>query len=115
MIKIFAKDIYLSLIVYLILNSSPIHASDYKAYGFIQPEMSVFFNGKGRHGQKNTNLSIFGKGTFISYLQNDDAKLSINILGRYDENDRELRYLDFQKLHRKSFRIEAAPPSELNF
>ena len=103
MIKISAKSIYLSLIVYLILKSSPIHASDYKAYGFIQPETSIFFNGKGRHGQKNTNLSIFGKGTFISYLQNDAAKFSINILGRYDDNDRELRYLDFQKLKYEYF------------
>ena len=101
--KISAKRIYLYLIFYLILNSSPIHALDYKAYGFIQPETSVFFNGKGRHGQKNTNLSIFGKGTFISYLQNDDAKFSINILGRYDENDSELRYLDFQKLKYEYF------------
>ena len=97
------KKIYLSFIFYLILNSSPIHALDYKAYGFIQPETSIFFNGKGLHGQKNTNLSIFGKGTFISYLQNDDAKFSINILGRYDENDSELRYLDFQKLKYEYF------------
>ena len=79
MIKISAKSIYLSLIVYLILKSSPIHASDYKTYGFIQQETSIFLKGKGQHGQKNTNQSIFGKGTLIQYLQNEDQKFSMNI------------------------------------
>ena len=69
----------------------------------IQPYQYIFFNGQVLHCQKNTNLSSFGQWSFIAYLQNDDAKFSINILGRYDENDNELRYLDFQKLKYEYF------------
>ena len=80
-----------------LLHASHTNALDFKAYGFIQPESSIYINGDGRHGQDNYNTSFFGKGTFISYLQNDDAKFTISAIGRFDQNDDQLRYLDFQK------------------
>ncbi len=80
-----------------LLHASHTNALDFKAYGFIQPESSIYINGNGRHGQDNYNTSLFGKGTFISYLQNGDAKFTISTIGRFDQSDDQLRYLDFQK------------------
>ena len=80
-----------------LLHASHTNALDFKAYGFIQPESSIYINGDGRHGQDNYNTSFFAKGTFISYLQNDDAKFTISAIGRFDQNDDQLRYIDFQK------------------
>ena len=80
-----------------LLHASHAKALDFKAYGFIQPESSIYINGNGRHGQDNYNTSLFGKGTFVSYLQNGDAKFTISAIGRFDQSDDQLRYLDFQK------------------
>ena len=80
-----------------LLHASHTNALDFKAYGFIQPESSIYINGDGRHGQDNYNTSLFGKGTFISYLQNGDAKFTISTISRFDQSDDQLRYLDFQK------------------
>ena len=80
-----------------LLHASHTNALDFKAYGFIQPETSIYINGDGKHGQDNYNTSLFGKGTFVSYLQNGDAKFTISAIGRFDQNDDQLRYLDFQK------------------
>ena len=94
--NLFQRKILIFLLVYLFLTSH-INALDFKAYGFIQPESSIFINGDGKHNQDNYNTSLFGKGTFISYLQEGDAKFTISAIGRFDQNDDELRYLDFQK------------------
>ena len=80
-----------------LLHASHTNALDFKAYGFIQPESSIYINGDGRHEQDNYNTSLFGKGTFVSYLQNGDAKFTISAIGRFDQSDDQLRYLDFQK------------------
>ena len=80
-----------------LLHASHTNALDFKAYGFIQPESSIYINGHGRHEQDNYNTSLFGKGTFVSYLQNGDAKFTISAIGRFDQSDDQLRYLDFQK------------------
>ena len=94
--NLFQRKILIFFLVYLFLTSH-INALDFKAYGFIQPESSIYINGDGKHNQDNYNTSLFGKGTFISYLQDGDAKFTISAIGRFDQNDDELRYLDFQK------------------
>jgi len=47
--------------LFTLLHSSHTNALDFKAYGFIQPESSIYINGDGRHGQDNYNTSLFGK------------------------------------------------------
>ena len=89
---------FLFVFLQYLVASQNAAAIDYKAYGFIQPEITTFFNGDGRHGQSNSNQSIFVKGTFITYLNNGDQKITINTTGRIDEKDSERSYIDFQKL-----------------
>ena len=88
---------FLFVFLQYLVASQNAAAIDYKAYGFIQPEITTFFNGDGRHGQSNSNQSIFVKGTFITYLNNGDQKITINTTGRIDEKDSERSYIDFQK------------------
>ena len=89
---------FLFVFLQYLVASQNAAAIDYKAYGFIQPEITTFFNGDGRHDQSNSNQSIFVKGTFITYLNNGDQKITINTTGRIDEKDSERSYIDFQKL-----------------
>ena len=93
--------------VYILLFSSIFflnaNALDYKAYGFIQPEITSFLNGDGRHNQSNKNFSAFAKGTFVTYLNNNNAKITINSIGRLDDNDNNRTYIDFQKLKYELF------------
>ena len=67
--------------VYILLFSSIFflnaNALDYKAYGFIQPEITSFLNGDGRHNQSNKNFSAFAKGTFVTYLNNNNTKITL--------------------------------------
>ena len=88
---------FLFVFLQYLVASQNAAAIDYKAYGFIQPEITTFFNGDGRHDQSNSNQSIFVKGTFITYLNNGDQKITINTTGRIDEKDSERSYIDFQK------------------
>jgi len=88
---------FLFVFLQYLVASQNAAAIDYKAYGLIQPEITTFFNGDGRHGQSNSNQSIFVKGTFITYLNNGDQKITINTTGRIDEKDSERSYIDFQK------------------
>ena len=93
---IFISPLYILLLYLLLFQTAS--AFDYRAYGYIQPENTFFLNGDGKHNQSKNNLSVYTQGTFISYIQDDNAKITVNGIGRYDENDKERTYYDFQKL-----------------
>ena len=93
---IFISPLYILLLYLLVFQTAS--AFDYRAYGYIQPENTFFLNGDGKHNQSKNNLSVYTQGTFISYIQDDNAKITVNGIGRYDENDKERTYYDFQKL-----------------
>ena len=38
-------------------------------------------NGDGKHNQPKNNLSVYTQGTFISYIQDDNAKITVNGIG----------------------------------
>ena len=93
---IFISPLYILLLYLLLIQTAS--AFDYRAYGYIQPENTFFLNGDGKHNQSKNNLSVYTQGTFISYIQDGNAKITVNGIGRYDENDKERTYYDFQKL-----------------
>ena len=93
--------VYVLLFSLILFQNS--NALDYKAYGFIQPEITSFFNGDGRHNQSNKNFSAFAKGTFVTYLNNNNTKITVNSIGRIDDNDDNRTYIDFQKLKYELF------------
>jgi hypothetical protein len=70
---------------------------EYEAYGSIQPELTYFVNGDGRHNQPREKSSIFGTANFTTFVQDDNAKVSIGVVGRFDKEDRERSYIDLQK------------------
>ena len=94
---IYIKILNFTLIVTFIFSFN-VSALEYKLYGLVQPEFSIFTNGDGKHHQSKNNYSFFTKGNFISYLDERDAKITISAIARYDEKDSERRYIDFQKL-----------------
>lgn len=94
---IYIKILNFALIVTFIFSFN-VNALEYKLYGLVQPEFSIFTNGDGKHHQSKNNYSFFTKGNFISYLDERDAKITISAIARYDEKDSERRYIDFQKL-----------------
>ena len=94
---IYIKILNFALIVTFIFSFN-VNALEYKLYGLVQPEFSIFTNGDGKHHQSKNNYSLFTKGNFISYLDKRDAKITISAIARYDEKDSERRYIDFQKL-----------------
>ena len=94
---IYIKILNFALIVTFIFSFN-VNALEYKLYGLVQPEFSIFTNGDGKHHQPKDNYSFFTKGNFISYLDGRDAKITISAIARYDEKDSERRYIDFQKL-----------------
>ena len=93
---IYIKFLNITLIVTYIFSFN-VNALEYKLYGLVQPEFSIFTNGEGKHHQSKNNYSFFTKGNFISYLDERDAKITISAIARYDEKDSERRYIDFQK------------------
>ena len=94
---IYIKILNFALIVTFIFSFN-VNALEYKLYGLVQPEFSIFTNGDGKHHQSKNNYSLFTKSNFISYLDERDAKITISAIARYDEKDSERRYIDFQKL-----------------
>ena len=82
-------------------------ALDYKSYGYIQPEFSYFIDGKGKHNQSEDKSSVFGQGTFITYLQEDSSKITIRAIGRYDDKDNNRTYFDLQKFKYEYFLDDA--------
>jgi hypothetical protein len=81
-----------------LLSSSRALSFEYNLYGSIQPEYSLFTNGDGKHNQSREKPSILGTANFTTFIQDDNAKISISALGRYDREDHNRSYFDFQKL-----------------
>ena len=93
-------QIYLinTLFVFLLLYSNKALSFEYNLYGSIQPEYSLFIDGDGRHNQSREKPSILGTANFTTFIQDDNAKISISALSRYDREDHNRSYFDFQKL-----------------
>ena len=93
-------QLYLIYILFIVALISPSRASslEYNLYGSIQPEYSLFINGDGRHNQSREKPSILGTANFTTFIQDDNAKISISALGRYDREDDNRSYFDLQKL-----------------
>ena len=87
--------------------SKNVFAVEYKSYGYIQPEFSYFIDGKGKHNQSEDKSSVFGQGTFITYLQEDSSKITIRAIGRYDDKDNNRTYFDLQKFKYEYFLDDA--------
>ena len=93
----------LNILLYILISLSLLTLSkhslalEYKSYGYIQPEFSYFLDGKGRHNQSEDKSSFFSQGTFIAYVQDDAAKITVNAIGRYDDQDNNRTYFDLQK------------------
>jgi hypothetical protein len=81
-----------------LLSSSRALSFEYNLYGSIQPEYSLFTNGDGKHNQSREKPSILGTANFTTFIQDDNAKISISALSRYDREDHNRSYFDFQKL-----------------
>ena len=93
-------QIYLinTLFVFLLLYSNKALSFEYNLYGSIQPEYSLFIDGDGKHNQSREKPSILGTANFSTFIQDDNAKISISALSRYDREDHNRSYFDFQKL-----------------
>ena len=93
-------QIYLinTLFFFLLLYSNKALSFEYNLYGSIQPEYSLFIDGDGRHNQSREKPSILGTANFTTFIQDDNAKISISALSRYDREDHNRSYFDFQKL-----------------
>ena len=103
----------LNILLYILISLSLLTSSkysvalEYKSYGYIQPEFSYFLDGKGRHNQSKDKSSVFSQGTFIAYVQNDEAKITVNAMGRYDDQDNNRTYFDLQKFKYEYFLDDA--------
>ena len=87
--------------------SKNVFALEYKSYGYIQPEFSYFIDGKGKYNQSEDKSSVFGQGTFITYLHEDSSKITIRAIGRYDDKDNNRTYFDLQKFKYEYFLDDA--------
>ena len=105
--KSFTILIYILVSLSLLTLSKHSLALEYKSYGYIQPEFSYFLDGKGRHNQSKDKPSIFGQATFITYVQDDAAKITMNAIGRYDDKDNNRTYFDLQKFKYEYFLDDA--------
>jgi len=94
---------FLILVAIFFFQLSNVYSFEYKVYGHIQPEVSLFINGKGKHNQPNEKKSIYFNGNFISYLEDDRGKITINPIARYDHEDNERTYIDFHRLKYEYF------------
>ena len=99
--------LYFFLYLSLLILSKNVFAVEYKSYGYIQPEFSYFIDGKGKHNQSEDKSSVFGQGTFITYLQEDSSKITIRAIGRYDDKDNNRTYFDLQKFKYEYFLDDA--------
>ena len=98
MIRVIQLYLIYTFIILTLLSSSRALSFEYNLYGSIQPEYSLFTNGDGRHNQSREKPSILGTANFTTFIQDDNAKISISALGRYDREDNNRSYFDFQKL-----------------
>ena len=99
--------LYFFLYLSLLILSKNVFAVEYKSYGYIQPEFSYFIDGKGKYNQSEDKSSVFGQGTFITYLQEDSSKITIRAIGRYDDKDNNRTYFDLQKFKYEYFLDDA--------
>ena len=98
MIRVIQLYLIYTFIIATLLSSSRVLSFEYNLYGSIQPEYSLFTNGDGIHNQSREKPSILGTANFTTFIQDDNAKISISALGRYDREDHNRTYFDFQKL-----------------
>ena len=101
--KISSIFYFIILLIIFFFQLSKGYSLDYKFYGHVQPEISSFINGKGKHNQPNEKESVYFNINFISYIQDDLAKITINPIARYDHQDNNRTYIDLNRLKYEYF------------